>query len=84
MFYLQIRRVELKNEISTCNAAGDSLKFDIKEITKIVSQEWKELDASKKRHFVISLEVQQKLRKEGKMNDLDALREAVLQNVQTT
>ena len=78
MFYLQIRRVELKLEIEL----DKNLKFDIKEITKIVSQEWKELDASKKRHFQISIEKQKEIRDADKMNDLDTLREAVLENVQ--
>lgn len=49
MFYLQIRRVELRLEIEQ----DKNLHFDTKEITKIVGQEWKELDDSKKRHFQI-------------------------------
>ena len=77
MFYLQIRRVELKLEIEL----DKNLKFDIKEITKIVSSEWRDLENSKKKHFQISIEKQKEIRDAGKMNDLDTLREAVLENV---
>ena len=52
MFYLQIRRVELKLEIEL----DSNLKFDIKEITKIVSSEWRDLENSKKKHFQIRIE----------------------------
>ena len=103
MFYLQIRRVELKNEallkaesLKTSPTEGDKSAnpedaknspvgvVDIKEITKIVSEEWRNLDEGKRKHFNIPSDVQQKLRQENKLGDLESLRQAVLQNVKRT
>ena len=54
MFYLQIRRVELMNEAKNEN----SIKMpEVKEITKTVSEEWKQLDEVKKKHFNIPAEI---------------------------
>ncbi len=58
LFYLQIRRVELKNDYQKNNISNPSLKFDIKEVTRQVSLEWKDLDENKKKHFNIPYDIQ--------------------------
>ena len=54
---------------------------EVKEITKIVSEEWRQLDDVKKRHFNIPVDIQKKLRADNKLADLDALRDTILKNV---
>jgi len=51
------------------------------EITKLVSAEWKQLDDYKKKQFCVSDEVQKELRRTGKINDVQALRDVILDNL---
>ena len=48
------------------------------EISKIVGNEWKQLDAFKRKQFEIPPEVQTDMRKKGHLNDITHLRNAVL------
>ena len=50
----------------------------VTEITKIVSAEWNQLDDFKKQQFKISDELQHQMRSKNEMNDINALRNAVL------
>jgi len=48
------------------------------EISKIVGNEWKQLDAFKRKQFEIPAEVQMDMRRKGHLNDITHLRNAVL------
>ena len=68
-FYTQVRKAELKE-------SDPSQKDEL--VLRTIELEWKGLDKFKKKQFVIPEQIQIEMRKNGRMEDINYLRNAVL------
>lgn len=61
MFYMQVRRQELKES---------NPGLQVTDISKMISQEWSALDEYKKKQFAIDPDIQQEMRANGSFKDI--------------